>query len=133
MRRRNYSRKRYNSRYTPKRNIFAYKRAVLPPRINSLINIDISDEVVDALQIVLKKRVFPHQFQCECGEINNFLLLFTNDTEYINAINKHGYRYTDMNDNIICAKCGKIYNFSNIRQTINNAHILLNNSGYNNI
>lgn len=52
---------------------------------------------------------------------------YSSNTEYIKAIDEHGYRYTDMNDNTACAKCGKIYNFSNIRQTINKAHMLLNN------
>ncbi len=128
MRRRNYSKKRYNSRYTPKRNIFAYRRAVLPPlRINRTININIPDDVVYAYKFILEKGVLPHQFQCECGEINNFLLLFTNNEKYIKAINEHQYRYTDMHDNIACIKCGKTYNFSNVRQTINNTHILLNN------
>ena len=128
MRRRSYSKKRYNSRYTPKRNIFAYRRAMLPSfRINRIININIPDDVVYAYQFVLEKGVLPHQFKCECGEINNFLLLFTNEAECIKAVNEHQYRYTDMNDNIACAKCGKIYNFSNIRQTIKKAHMLLNN------
>ncbi len=128
MRRRSYSKKRYNRRYTPRRNIFAYRRAVMPPlRINRTININIPDDVVYAYKFILERGVLPHQFKCECGEINNFLLLFTNDTEYIKAIDEHGYRYTDMNDNTACAKCGKIYNFSNIRQTVNKTHILLNN------
>lgn len=126
MRRRNYSKKHYNRHYNYNRYkipSYFFNRVIYRPQVT----IDIPDEVVYSYQFILEKGVLPRQFQCECGEVNNFLLLFTNEAEYIKTIIKLGYRYTDMNDNIACVKCGKVYNFSNIRKTINKTHILLNN------